>query len=318
MKYFSFTKSEHLKQAVCKKVLGYGGFANVKLYQCNECHDNQDNQDNQGNQECNQLFVLKEMKFEFGCWNKEDMIKKYDIIHNVLINEYNIGSKLDHPNIMKVIDIDEDAHVLMIEHITGMDVLDYMNLNGCGDGSFLITHFYYVLDALSYMHNIGIAHRDIKLENIFLDLKNNNVKLIDFGQSYEFKKDEQYEYAYDICGTEGYFPPEYYNQLKYMPDKVDVWCCGVVLYNLVFDCMPWEYAHRSKDDMYAQCYVYLRTNKLEPNTFNPQRYKIKATEEDIKILNEIFMDVFHLMPSLRITIQEFKEKLSRLSMCKIY
>ena len=55
MKYFNFKKSEHLKYATCKKTLGHGGFANVKLFECNDTHDTHDGH----NTECNKLFVLK-------------------------------------------------------------------------------------------------------------------------------------------------------------------------------------------------------------------------------------------------------------------
>lgn len=309
MKYFNFKNTQHLKFATCKKTLGHGGFANVKLFECNDCHSD--------NEECNKLFVLKELKLDLNCYNREDMILKYNSIHAMLLNEYNIGSKLNHPNIMKIIDMDERAHALMLEHIVGTDLLDYLNLNGCENNSYLIDSFYYVLDALEYMHDIGVAHRDIKLENILLDMKNKTVKVIDFGQSFEFKKDNQYIYSHDICGTEGYFPPEYYNQLEYMPDKVDVWCCGVVLYNLVFDCMPWEHPKRSKDDIYARCYYYFKDNELEPNVFNPKKYKLKVQEEDIPIINDIFKSIFNLNPEKRTTMKEIKEKVSQLSMCTI-
>lgn len=310
MKYFNFKNSEHLKYATCKKTLGHGGFANVKLFECNDTH-------NDDNIECNKLFVLKELKMDFGCFNREDMILKYNAIHSMLLNEYKIGSKLDHHNIMKIIDIDERANCLMLEHIVGTDLLDYLNLKGCEDGEYLMTSFYYVLDALEYMHDIGVAHRDIKLENILLDMKNDTVKIIDFGQSFEFKKDNEYIYAKDICGTEGYFPPEYYNSLEYMPDKVDVWCCGVVLYNLIFDCMPWEHPKRSKDDIYARCYYYFKDNQLEPNVFNPKKYKIKVKEEDIPIINDIFKSIFKLEPSKRTTIKDIKEKVLNLSLCQV-
>jgi serine/threonine protein kinase len=103
---------------------------------------------------------------DVNCRNREDMILKYNAIHSMLLNEYKIGSKLEHQNIMKIIDIDERAHCLMLEHIVGTDLLDYLNLYSCENSEYLINSFYSVLDALEYMHEIGIAHRDIKLVNI--------------------------------------------------------------------------------------------------------------------------------------------------------
>lgn len=317
MKYFNFKNSKHLKYATCKKVLGYGGFAHVKLYECNDYHSTQIEDDIETCKECIEVFVLKELKMDLKSFNREEMILRFNSIHSMLLNEYSIGSKLNHPNIMKIIDIDERSNALMLEYIVGTDLLDYLNLNGCTEGSYLINNFYHILDALEYMHNLGIAHRDIKLENILLDVKNKSVKLIDFGQSFEFKKENEYIYANDICGTEGYFPPEYYTSLEYMPDKADVWSCGIVLYNLIYDCMPWEHAKRSKDDQYARCYYYFKDNDLEPNVFNSQKYKINLNEQDIPIINDIFKSIFQLDPSKRTTIKELKEKISKLSLCQV-
>jgi protein-serine/threonine kinase len=310
MRHFNFKHSNHLQNAICKKVLGYGGFAIVKLFQCKYYHE----YDN----ECDKCFVIKELRMGLGsCYNKENMKKKGEFLNNMLLNEYKIGSQLNHPNIMRTIDIDEESKLLMFEHIIGTDLLDYLNLNSCTNGEYLITSFYHVLHALEYMHDIGIAHRDIKVENILLGKEGKDVKVIDFGQSIEFKKNDNYQYAYDLCGTEGYFPPEYYNQPEYMPDKVDVWCCGVVLYNLVFDYMPWDYANRHKDKLYAKCYYYFENNQLEPIVFSSKKYKMKVDEKDIDIINDIFKSVFKLIPCDRITMKKFKEKVSTLSLCKL-
>jgi protein-serine/threonine kinase len=310
MRHFNFKNSNHLQIAICKKVLGYGGFAIVKLFECKYCHE----YDN----ECNKCFVIKELRMDVGpCYNKEDMKKNDEFLHKMLLNEYKIGSKLSHPNIMRTIDIDEESKLLMLEHIIGIDLLDYLNLNSCTNGKYLITSFYHVLHALEYMHDIGIAHRDIKIENILLGKEGKDVKVIDFGQSIEFKKNDKYQHAYDLCGTEGYFPPEYYNQPEYMPDKVDVWCCGIVLYNLMFDYMPWEYANKNKDARYSMCYYYFENNQLEPMVFSSKKYKMKVDEKDIDIINDIFKSVFNLIPCDRITMKEFKEKVSKLSLCKL-
>lgn len=311
MKHFNFKNSNHLESAICKDILGHGGFSVVKLFQCKRCHK----QDKC--YECNECFVIKEFTNDLGpCYNKLEMITKSQLLYNMLLNEYNIGSKLNHENIIKTIDIDKVSMSLMLEHITGTDFLDYLNINSCKNGKYIITSFYYMLHALEYMHDIGIAHRDIKLENILLGEDGKNVKLIDFGQSIEYKKNNKYKYTHDTCGTEGYFPPEYYRDSKYMPDKVDVWCCGMVLYNIVFDCVPWDYAH-SDDEQYVKCHTYFEKNELEPRIFSSRNYIMNVSNEDINIIDDIFKSVFNLIPSDRITVKELKEKIAKLSLCII-
>ena len=86
MRHFNFKNSNHLQSAVCKKVLGHGGFAIVKLFQCKHCSNFFG--------ECDKCFVIKEFRMDLGqCFNKEDMIKKYEYLNKMLVNEYKIWAK---------------------------------------------------------------------------------------------------------------------------------------------------------------------------------------------------------------------------------
>uniref|UniRef100_A0A8C3XUK3 Phosphorylase kinase catalytic subunit gamma 1 n=1 Tax=Chelydra serpentina TaxID=8475 RepID=A0A8C3XUK3_CHESE len=61
-----------------------------------------------------------------------------------------------------------------------------------------------LLQVIQYLHSINIVHRDLKPENILLD-DNMNIKLMDFGFSCQFNRDEMLK---EICGTPGYLAPE--------------------------------------------------------------------------------------------------------------
>jgi serine/threonine protein kinase len=304
--FFEPRHLHHLHTAVCKRELGSGGFANVKLYQCDEVH---------GHRICDRLFVVKEMRFDIDCWNREDMKLKYQTIRESLVNEYEIGRQLEHPNIIKTIDIDEEKHALILEHVTGIDMLDYLNESGCKEESYLLQSFIKVLDALEYMHELGIAHMDIKLENVLLDTDNHQVKLIDLGQAKRFLKDGAYQWGTTVCGTDIYFPPEFYKIKRYRPDKVDIWCCGVLLYNLVFDRMPWKKAHKYSDRFFAFCEPYFLQGELPSQLFKHTDIKIKnLTQQDFDVIDEIFKSVFQIKPSKRPTITEFKQKVLEISL----
>jgi len=72
--------------------------------------------------------------------------------------------------------------------------------------------FKQIIEALSYIHSKGIVHRDIKLDNILIDLQN-NIKICDFGVSRQIKKGDV---MHDQCGTPAYIAPEILrNQVKY-------------------------------------------------------------------------------------------------------
>ncbi|KAI8810159.1 kinase-like domain-containing protein, partial [Cladochytrium replicatum] len=95
--------------------------------------------------------------------------------------------------------------------------------------------FVQVLRAVSYMHNRGLVHRDIKDENIVVD-EDFNVKMIDFGSATVDLDPSEYHNRF--FGTLQYAPPEILRGERYRARPADVWCCGVLLYALLFGDTP--------------------------------------------------------------------------------
>ncbi len=85
------------------------------------------------------------------------------------------------------------------------------------------------------LHKAGIAHRDIKLENIMVNLKNKETKIIDFGFSEKIKENT----IYDLKGTVEYTAPELFDfyELGIVKDSVifpaDIYALGIVLFTLI-------------------------------------------------------------------------------------
>ena len=118
-----------------------------------------------------------------------------------LINEIRILQSLNHPNIVKFVDIKKTKkhYYIMMEFCNGGELSKnlekYMNKNGTAFPEELVQHFMrQIIDAFKYIHGKKIIHRDVKLDNILLhfdneeDKKNFNlmkaqVKIIDFGFS---------------------------------------------------------------------------------------------------------------------------------------
>lgn len=94
-----------------------------------------------------------------------------------------------------------------------------------------------MLTAINYIHNKGVAHRDIKLDNIMINISTMNVKLIDFGFS---TLTEYGSTSRTFCGTPSYMAPELAAKREYIPSRVDMWAAGVVLFAMLHGYLPFK------------------------------------------------------------------------------
>jgi serine/threonine protein kinase len=264
--------SAHLQKCECVKRLGEGACANVFLYMCKgKCN---------GYTRCNQLFVVKRMHFKYANIQDEEKFLEF---------EYKIGHNLDHPNIIKTLDIDIHNRCIIFEYFPCIDLFDYISETIYIDDFHIMSQ---LLNAVEYLHNLGISHSDIKPENILVNFKTSDIKLIDFGHARYFKINNDPVTYKGVWGTPEYIPPEAYT-IEYDPSKVDVWSCGLILYILLYNKQPWEIANLS-DTNFKVNQRYLKNNSLHPSFFYMKEY------------NDIFKMVFSL--NQRCTIHEFREK----------
>ncbi|XP_017070273.1 PAS domain-containing serine/threonine-protein kinase isoform X2 [Drosophila eugracilis] len=147
--------------------------------------------------------------------------------------EIHLLQTLNHKNIVSVLDVFENDlfyQLVMEKHGSGMDLWTFIERRPLMDeklGSYI---FRQVADAVNYLHEQKILHRDIKDENIIID-QNFNIKLIDFGSATFMEEGKFFSTFY---GTTEYCSPEVLAGNRYVGPELEIWALGVTLYVLMF------------------------------------------------------------------------------------
>ena len=202
---FSFENHDFIK------VLGQGSFSTICLARCSKTKV---------------LHAIKVFK------SKSDDID----------NEFAVLQQLDHPNVIKTYGLLFDnvlkRKVLLMEYANGRTLKEIQTLNNpqIFSEESTVEIFGQILEAIAYVHGLGMAHCDLKLENIIVTRDTNTVKIIDFG----FSKLSQNGLVNSICGSMGYMSPQLLRKSKHSLFKDDVWALGIILFKMMFNFFPFR------------------------------------------------------------------------------
>ena len=180
----------------------------------------------------------------------------------VFKNEERTLKNVNHPLLCSLYDVVENefAIAFVLEYLEGGSLLNYIN------GPIRMTvnqgriFFQQLISALEYLHLLGVVHRDLKLENLLIDI-NKNLRIIDFG----FAKPASSQTVYTtICGSPAYTAPEILTTRMYT-ESVDLWSAGIILYAITHARLPFSSNNTSALFRMIQEDSPKINSKLDPN-----------------------------------------------------
>ncbi|EME39598.1 hypothetical protein DOTSEDRAFT_75299 [Dothistroma septosporum NZE10] len=191
-----------------------------------------------------------------------------------------------HPHIARLYEVivTENLVWLVLEYCPGDELYNHLLEHGRMQADQVQRIFTQLVGAVSYVHNKGCVHRDLKLENILLD-KAQNVKLVDFGFTREYSGSTSYLQTW--CGTIAYSAPEMLRGEKYAGEKVDVWSMGVILYALLTGELPFD----EDDDSSTKAKILIEDVKFPDHVPEPARELIRKLLSKRPLLRPTLSDI---------------------------
>lgn len=241
-------KSSSLMPGKRGKILGKGATAEVRIMA------------RKGFLGSEELVAVKEFRARDSDESEDDYIDK-------IKSEYCIAKSLHHPNIVETVRLctNRDRWNHVMEYCTYGELFSLVERKlfaGGTEGYYSpedrLCFFKQLLRGVGYLHSHGIAHRDIKLENLLLS-KEGHLKISDFGVAEVFSGEhpgvrtaggecgknmgEVRLSAAGICGSLPYIAPEVMAKKgSYDPRPLDVWSCAIVYLTMTFGGCPWQAA----------------------------------------------------------------------------
>lgn len=199
-----------------KGLLGFGGMAKVyRAYQPSMQRD----------------VAIKVMNHEFS--DDEDFVKRFE-------REAEIFAELQHPHILPVIDFgrsDDGLLYIVFRYVEGGSLDRRIQRSEGLPLDVTNKILSQVASALTFAHEKGIIHRDIKSSNVLLDNRD-NAYLTDFGIARMLAKQTRLTTTNNIMGTPSYMSPEQWRG-EVLDARSDIYSLGVIVYEMLSGDLPY-------------------------------------------------------------------------------
>ncbi|KAJ2717126.1 hypothetical protein H4R19_000211 [Coemansia spiralis] len=206
------------------------------------------------------------------------------------LEELGIAMNVRHRNVVRTheVVVEPDRRCFVVMEACATDLLTLLLRPVCAEGAVLGGYFAQLVHGVHHLHTIGIAHRDLKLDNVCITA-DGIVKIIDFGCATLFRRRapshlslpprlQQHRRASGsraapytvprqpqppagqyvetlstgVCGSDPYMSPELFAGEPYSAAKVDVWALGIILFAMRHQQFPWRAAQETRDARFRE------------------------------------------------------------------
>ncbi|HVA55689.1 MAG TPA: serine/threonine-protein kinase [Gammaproteobacteria bacterium] len=181
---------------------------------------------------CHDSFLSKDVAIKLYNFDVDASDKETRTRRKLFFNEAYLVGKMNHPNILPILDAGEDADhcYVVMEYVRGAQPLAVF----CKPDNLLpvrkvVEVIFKCAKALDYAHRKGLVHRDIKPGNILMTAEG-DVRIVDFGVAHMAGNEEGQ--LKGLVGSPSYMAPE---QMRQQPSTVqtDLYSLGIVMYELL-------------------------------------------------------------------------------------
>ena len=219
------------------------------------------------------------------------------------LQEAQAASAINHPNICTIHDISSegDQQFIVMEYVDGKTLRQMVPVQKTQTA---IDYAIQIGEALQEAHSKGIVHRDIKTDNIMVNVKN-QIKVMDFGLA-KLKGSLKLTKTSSTVGTLAYMAPEQIEGGE-IDARSDIFSFGVVLYEMLTGHMPFRGDHEA-------AMVYSIVNE-EPTPI--QKYLPETSSELVHIINRALekepAERYQSVAEMTIDLKRLKKQTSRVS-----
>ncbi|KAF8927331.1 hypothetical protein BGZ47_002205 [Haplosporangium gracile] len=236
------------------------------------------------------VFAIKQFRKRRPNESERSYVKK-------VTSEYCLGSTFHHPNIIETLDIvKESGNYYEVMEFAKYELFSAV-MSGLMGREEVACCFRGIVDGVAYLHDLGVAHRDLKLDNCVMN-ERGIVKIIDFGCSmvYQLPFEKKIQMAKGVSGSDPYIAPELFTTDQHDPRLADVWSIGIIFLCMTLRRFPWRIPKSDQDPSF-QAFAKpdgtgkLRLLKLMPRESRPIMSRILEMDPSKRVLiGDILVD----------------------------